>query len=375
MATSIDTAADDWAVVPVSSDPVFWEVFVRAVNSPSWRLVTPPGVADNAGLVAAAGGVSSLTVAVRPSQDLLFSPLAATADGGSRWSAAGPISAGVAASPGGLAAFGGKLAALLGNGAIEASANAGATWSTLAKPDTIAASPAGKGCGGAVQVTTISFGPTGTDVLAGGTCGTVGTTAVFSYSTGAGWQRVSLPVSGQLVRLTDEMALVLGKSGLRALWREMPAANEAVPPANAAQPAAAGWSASAALPVSGPVIASGALAGSRVPAGSEAVAGAGPQDGSGAWVLLPGGRAAMISAPAPPTPAGHAPAATRVLPRWVLLPPLPAHTTVLASGPGGATDALAVSGATLTVWQLAPGATRWAKAQTIVVPIQYGSSS
>jgi hypothetical protein len=346
MATSLATAQDSWAVVPMAANPAFWQVFSRTGNSATWKLVTPPGIAINGGLVASAAGVSSLTVAVRPSQDLVFSPLAETANGGASWSTGGPINAAVAASPGALTAFGDKLAAVLGNGTIEASSDAGATWSTLAKPAAIAASPAGKGCGGAVRVTSISFGPTGAGLLAGGTCGTGGTTAVFSYSPGTGWQRVRLPVSGQLVRLTDEMVLVLGKSGLSALWRGLPAAN--LP-----QPAAAVWSASGVLPVPGPVTASGAL-------------GAGPQAGVGAWVLLPGRRAATISAPASTTGAA---------PQWVLLPPVPAHTTVLASGPDGATDALAVFGATLTVWQLAPRATAWSKVQAISVPIQYGSSS
>ncbi len=54
MATSIATAQDSWAVVPVASDPAFWQVFVRSASSGSWRLVTPPGIADNGGLVASA---------------------------------------------------------------------------------------------------------------------------------------------------------------------------------------------------------------------------------------------------------------------------------------------------------------------------------
>ena len=77
-------------------------------------------------------------------------------------------------------------------------------------------------------------------------------------------------------------------------------------------------------------------------------------------MLLPGGQAATISGPGQ---------------QWLLLPPTPAHTSVLASGPGTSIDALAVSGSTLTVWQLDHGSTVWAKAQTISVPIQLGSSS
>ena len=201
----------------MSANPAFWEVFARAGNSKTWKLVTPPGVADNGGLVVAAGGASSLTVAVRPSQDLAFSPLAATANGGGSWSTAGPIKAAVAASPDALAATGRHLAALLSNGTIETSANGGTSWSVLAKPGAIAASPAAKACDGTVRVTAVSVGLSSTEVLAGGTCGTGGTSALFSHSAGKGWQRASLPVSGQLVRLTNGVALVAGKSGLTAL--------------------------------------------------------------------------------------------------------------------------------------------------------------
>ena len=77
-------------------------------------------------------------------------------------------------------------------------------------------------------------------------------------------------------------------------------------------------------------------------------------------MLLPGGQAATVGGPGQ---------------QWLLLPPTPARTSVLASGPGNAVDALAVSGSTLTVWQLDRGSTLWTKAQTMSVPIQYGSSS
>jgi hypothetical protein len=335
MATSTGTSADSWAMVPMLANPAFWQVFARAGNSGTWQLVTPPGVATNGGLVASANGANSLTIAVRPSQNLAFSPLTATANGGSTWSTGGPINAAVAASPDALAADGSDLAALLSNGSIQTSSDAGTSWSTLAKPGAIAASPAAKGCGGAVRVTSISFGTSSTEVLAAGTCGTSGTTAVFSYSPAGGWQRLSLPVSGQLVQLTDGLALVAGKSGLTALWR------------GTGTPAQGAWAESAPLPASGAITASGTLA---------------PGE---AWVLLPGGRAATVSLTG----------ATAGDPQWQLLPAAPAHTSVLASGPGGAVDALVVSGSTLTVWRLVPKATVWAKVQTISVPVQVGSSS
>jgi hypothetical protein len=82
-------------------------------------------------------------------------------------------------------------------------------------------------------------------------------------------------------------------------------------------------------------------------------------DGS-VWVLLGAGRAETIGGP------GSA---------WRALPALPAGTATLAPGPGpGTFDALAVSGARLTVWRLAQAGTSWAKVQAINVPISYGSS-
>jgi hypothetical protein len=349
LATSFGTAKDSWAIVPVTANPTFWEVLVRPARSPTWRLVTPPGVADNGGLVAAADGGSSLTVAVRPSQDLEFTPLTSTANAGGRWSAGTPLRAGVAASPGALAASGSQLAAVLGNGTIDASSDAGSSWRTLAKPTAIAATAAGKQCG-TVTVTAVSFGPLPTEVLAAGTCGATGTASFFDHSAGSpggGWQRLSLPVSGQLVRLGSGTALVRAKAGLTAVW---PGGWVGYAPlSGTARPASAVWTASAPLPVTSAVIASGGLS---------AATSAAP--GGGVWVLMPGGQAATIGGPGQ---------------QWLLLPPTPAHTSVLASGPGNSLDALAVSGATLTVWQLDRGATLWTKTQTLGVPVQYGSSS
>ena len=319
LATSLATAGDSWAVVPVSANPAFWQVFARPASSGSWQLVTPQGVADNGGLVAAGTG-GSLTVAVRPSQALRFSPLATTANGGARWST-GLIDAGVAATPDALAASGGQLLALLGNGTILASSDTGATWRTLAGPGAIAGSPAGRGCG-AVGVRDVSFGITGSEVLAAGTCGTA-STAVFSHSA-SGWQRVSLPVPGRVVRMMPGVVLAANGSRMYAEWDT-----------------ASGWAASPALTGSG-VVAAGSLA------------------ADGAWVLLPGHRAATVAGPGQP---------------WRSLPAVPAGTAVLAAGPGGAVDALAVLGSNLTVWRLAGGAAAWSKIQTIDVPVQYGSSS
>lgn len=58
---------------------------------------------------------------------------------------------------------------------------------------------------------------------------------------------------------------------------------------------------------------------------------------------------------------------------WRQLPAPPLGTAALAVLPGATTDALAVTGATLTIYQLTPAGT-WSRTQSVKIPIQYGSS-
>ena len=61
---------------------------------------------------------------------------------------------------------------------------------------------------------------------------------------------------------------------------------------------------------------------------------------------------------------------------WRRLPALPAGRTVTLALPGGGvTEALAANAGTLTVWRLAGDQGTWVKAESITVPIQYGSSN
>jgi hypothetical protein len=72
---------------------------------------------------------------------------------------------------------------------------------------------------------------------------------------------------------------------------------------------------------------------------------------------------------------GRAETITSTHSQWQPLPLLPAGTLTHAPGAGGATEALAAHRSTLTVWQLTPDGRGWATAQTMNVPIQYGSSN
>ena len=114
-----------------------------------WKLVTPPGVADNGGLVAADAGGGSLITGIRPSQYLTYTPLAITRDGGQAWSPAGPLDAALADTPDALAAAPGtgRLLALLTSGTVKVAAPGYTRWATLATRRSLAATPAGRRCG------------------------------------------------------------------------------------------------------------------------------------------------------------------------------------------------------------------------------------
>ena len=111
----------------------FWQLFVRPAGTTRWKLVTPPGVADNGGLVLADGG-QSLVTGFRPSQYLTYSPLIATRDGGRPGH---PQPARRRASPTSPTPWpprpaAGNLLALLTGGTVELAAPGCATWTTLA---------------------------------------------------------------------------------------------------------------------------------------------------------------------------------------------------------------------------------------------------
>src|SRR5881392_340765 len=141
------------------------------------------------------------------------------------------------------------------------------------------------------------------------------------------------------------------------------AAAHAAPPRGSCQMASlAPWTARASQPPAEPG-ASVAVPGGR--AGSGRHAPAGPVMACARFpvsttaMVLPGNRAQAITGPAG---------------AWRPLPALPPGTATLAPGSAGGWDALAVHGARLAIWQLPRGGAAWAAAQTINVPIAFGSS-
>ena len=343
LGTSLVTAQGTWAIAVMGGSAAsynnFWQLFVRPAGASRWSLVTPPGVADNGGLVAA-GASTSLTIGFRPSQDLAYSPLATSTDTGKNWTP-GLLDAGLADTPGAIAVGpSGRTLALLQDGTIAAaptaSAAAAGQWTPLTTRNALAASAPGRSCG-LVSVQAVSFGP-GKNPMAAGSCTRPGVAGVFT-DTGGTWRSAGLVLPGKdTVQVLGLAATAGGNVALLAAGNSLLAA----------------WWTGTRWTVSDPVAAGPVTAGTVRALGFGA-------DGS-AWLLLGGGRAETIGG------TGGS---------WQALPPVPPGTGTLAPGStatgGGAYDALAVSGSKLTVWRLAQGA--WAKVQLITVPIVYGSSS
>jgi hypothetical protein len=345
LATSLVTDTGTWAVVvmggSVASENNFWQLFVRPAGSSTWQLVTPPGTADNGGLVLA-GATGSLITGFRPSQGLTYTPLTLTRDGGRAWSSTGPLDAALANVPDALAAAPGtgNLLALLTDGTAELAAPGYTSWTALATQRSLAATADGRRCG-LQDLTAATFAAPGTPLL-GGSCGRPGTIGIFA-DTGGTWHAAgpALPaaLAGQpvrVVRLTSTaggtVALLTAGTGsgasLLAAWSPDGGSH---------------WTLSPPLPLHGAGLTSASFG--------------------------PGGSAAVITT----TNGGQV--ITSAGSSWLPLPPLPPRTATLAPGLGGTADALAVRRGTLTVWQHVPGGPAWAKVQVLNVPIQYGSSS
>jgi hypothetical protein len=344
LALSLTSAAGTWATVQMGGSAAqynnFWQLFVRPAGAASWRLVTPPGMASNGGLVLASDGGRSLVTGFRPSQDITFSPLTSTADGGAHW-ATGNVVAGLADVPDALAAApgSGDLIALL-PGAVELSRPGGSGWTTLARTRSVTDSAAGRACG-LSSLTAVAFSPAGVP-MAAGACSKAGAAGIFAFD-GGQWQAAgpALPASlaaqpVTVLRLTTaggrQLALLSAGSGTAAT---VVAAWTAVGSGH--------WQVSPGLRTGGRQVLSGSF---------------GP--GGAAGLVLSGGQGAVLAGPGS---------------TWRTLAALPSGSQVLAIGTGGQAEVLASHGSVLTVWGTGPGSAGWVREQVVNVPILYGSSS
>jgi hypothetical protein len=345
LATSIGTASGTWAITVMGGSAAshnnFWQLFVRPAGSAEWKLVTPPGVADNGGLVTAEAGGQSLITAIRPSQDLTYTPLTTTRNGGRAWSPAGPLDAALADAPDALAAAPGtgRLLALLTNGTVKVAAPGYTRWTTLATQRSLATTPAGRRCG-LTTLTAGAFTPTGSPLLAG-RCSRPGSAGIFAAKNGT-WQAAGPALPATLDHQhTTVLRLARTSNGDVALLETGAGLDASL---------LAAWSAgNGGHWTLSPVI--------RLHDAELTSASFGPS-GTAALVLT-GNHVETITGP------GAA---------WRSLPALPAGTATLTPGPSGGFDALVVHRTRLTIWQLGPGTTAWQATQAMNVPVQFGSS-
>ena len=339
LATSFaDGTGPGWTIVEMGGSAAqeenFWEMFTRAAGSATWRLATPLGVADNGGLVVTGTGPQSLLTGFLPSQDLTFSPLAASSDSGASWSSASPVSPGLADVPDALAAApDGELIALTSGGA-ELSQNGGGTWTHLSTAGALAATPAGKTCQ-VTGLTATAFTTSGAPMLGAG-CGRPGVAGIFADSAG-GWHTAGPTLPAALAREDIEvLRLAPAGTGLVALLQAGTGPDASV---LAAWYDGGRWTLSA--PLRAPTVRSTAL---------------GPDGSLG--IILNATHAATLAGPGG---------------SWRALPALPQWAATLALGTSGQVDAIAAHAGTFTDWRLAPSG--WSEQQTIHVTIPYGSSS
>jgi hypothetical protein len=349
LATSFAAGSASWAIVEMggaaASEDNFWELFARSPGA-RWRLATPPGVASNGGIVAARATTGPLVTAFRPSQDLTFSPLAATADTGRRWAPASVLDAGLADVPAALAASrAGGLLALTERGAVEQGAALGSRWRPLTSLTALQADPVIKTVCRLTGLTAVAWSAAGSPVL-GGSCparpaGPPARRVPLLTDPAGSWQ-VTGPALPDALAASPVRVLALGTTGA-GLTAILAAGAGAAASVLAAWSADGGrrWTISAALRA-GPA---------RLSSVSVWASGS-------AGVVMADGRAAAIGWRAA---------------RWRDLPLLPAGTATLATGNGGVLQALVPRGGLLSVWQLAaPG--RWTVVQTLRITMPYGSS-
>jgi hypothetical protein len=346
---SVSTPESTSAVVVMGKDDgqhdLFWQLFGFDTATSHWSLITPPGVADNGGLIVAQGESRTLLVGFGASQGLAFSPLALSDDGGTAWSPGG-LAEPLVTAPSAIALGSNSNAvALVNAGQEKVLTRAGSltNWTTLTTETNLADLPVGKVCG-IQSLGSVGIEPSG-EVLVGASCRRSGVVGVFVRSR-SGWSLANAPVAKRVradtfstLRITgtgdSTSALLSGvEDGTRNLF------------AGWVSPSEDDWTLSEPLLLGAhdQVVASGVGAG-----GSQ-------------FVLLRSGsstRAEVISGPSS---------------AWRSLSPLPPGTATIATEPAGQIVALSVSDTRLTVWKQDSNGSGWKAVQSMTVPIAFGSS-
>jgi len=352
LATSVETTAGSWAVLPMGhlDQPLntFWQLFFRRRGASAWSdLASDLAVATNGGLVLATSSQKDLAVGVRPANLLEFSPLLVTSDAGHSWTPANPVAA-LANQPDSLAigTGGGALAlTTTANGEQEVLESPGqlTDWHELTTSTQLGASAGGRSCG-LGSLTAVGMGAA--TPLVAASCRRPGIVGIFSEAQ-TGWELAgptlspslgagSVDVIGLLPTAGGVCALLVVSightTGLLAAWRSG---------------GGTAWTTSSVLAL-----------------GSRQVESFGPDGGAGFFLL-----AASEGGP-DSVEVMSGPGAS-----WRGLPSPPVHTETLVFAPTGRVDALAADDTIFTDWTLQAASASWSRSQVVNVPVQFGSSS
>ena len=349
LASAVTTPAGSWAVVAMGQldHPLntFWELFYRAPNASSWHLATPPGVADNGGLVVSASGVGAVTVGFEPSQLLRYSPLALSSNDGVSWTPAlVPVS--LITTPDALATSGGGGSALAlvgrGTGQVLTAKGPLLRWHALSGGRLLASGSDAR-CGvtglDAVALASSSIPLVGTG------CRRTGQVGVFAHL-GIRWELIGPSLHGSLRGATTRI-LRLDSSGVTTTALLAEDGRDGVGLLGLWRSATGTWTES--LPV---------ILG-RAPAVRASALGATGQQL--VFIEEQGERAVLEEAAGPGQP-------------WQRLPAPPSGTGTVSVQADGSIDAFSVDGSKLRIFTLALNGTSWSLSQKLNVPIAYGSS-
>ncbi len=346
---SLATAGGTWAVIKMGHldqfANTFWQLFVLHRGDTRWSLVTPPGFADNGGLVANSADDKSLVTGFQASQLNHFSPLAVTSDGGKNW-APGVLAQGLANVPDALAAStSGEMLALVGGSApsVLTSGRDLSQWQPLVSEKSLATSAAGRTCA-VTRLTAVGFAPGGQPIV-GASCSNPGSVGIFEYTKGV-WHSFAPRLPTSMSHATIQVVRLLSLSGTVSAIVAVRAGSDVKLIATRYLPRRNLWELSGALsvPTSAQVLSSGTTS-------------------SGVFVALSSGKSERVEVQA----TFNGP--------WTQLPVVPKCTETVAFSSNGRVDALVSRDSVLADYTLDVSGGRWELAQVINVPIQYGSSS
>ena len=339
------------------SDPAntFYELLERPAGASGWTLATPPGVADNGGLVVGPSATGAVTAGFLPAADLTFSVLASRAAGSTQWTP-GDVPGTLAAEPDALATGpSGQTAAVLSGNDTPVEAQAPGSTSRHRLVAATDLTGARDGCRvtrvSSVVVTTSGVPYVGTRC----TGAQVGIFAPVDASSAAapgldapagGWARVGPTLGASGVSAATVLRLQAAGAGVTGLVEGSGSGRSSI---------VGVWGATG----SGIVQSSPLTVQSGWAVRGTATGGTG---GQGLAVLLgsasTGGlRLTGVAGPGEP---------------WVPYATPPAGTTSVALV-GDEVDAFVPAGSTLHVWA-ATGTGPWHQVARLTVPIQYGSS-